>query len=60
MVALNGLASVQQAQIATLQTAYQAALHVPISYMGTTFEADASSQIVVAHSMLVYAAEGSC
>jgi hypothetical protein len=57
MVALNGLAPLQQAQIATLQTAYQAALQVPIAYMGTMFEADASSQIVVAHSMMVYAVE---
>jgi len=58
MVALNGLASVQQTQIQTLQTAYQAALQVPIAYMGTTFEADASSQIVVAHSITVYTVEG--
>jgi hypothetical protein len=58
MVALKGLAPLQQAQIQTLATSYQAALQVPITYMGTTFEADASSQIVVAHSMMVYAVEG--
>jgi hypothetical protein len=58
MVAINGLASMQQAQITTFSTSYQAALQVPIAYMGTTFEADASSQIVVAHSMMVYAVEG--
>jgi Domain of unknown function (DUF4376) len=48
----------QSAQIQKLSVPYQAALQVPVSYMGTTFEADLSSQTIVAHAMLVYSTEG--
>jgi hypothetical protein len=56
---INGLSSYQASHLRTLSNSYQAALQIPIAYMGTTFAADTESQTVVAHAMLVYAAEGS-
>ena len=52
------LGAAQTAQIEALAVPYQAALQAPVAYMGTTFDADSQSQIVVAHAMLVYAVEG--
>lgn len=52
------LSSAQSAQIQLLSVPYQAALQAPVSYMGTTFDADLYSQTIVAHAMLVYATEG--
>ena len=57
-LALNGLDSFKTAQIQTIAVSYQAALQAPVAYMGTTFDADAQSQIVVAHAMVVYGVEG--
>lgn len=41
------LAQAQAAQIAILTAAYNAAIQQPVTYMGTSFQADASSQITL-------------
>jgi len=46
------LAEAQAAQIATLTAAYNAAIQLPISYMGTTFQADSGSQDKLTKSLV--------
>lgn len=58
LLALKGLDYFKVTQIETLAVSYQAALQAPVGYMGTTFDADAQSQIIVAHAMVVYGVEG--
>ena len=58
LLALNGLEFFRTSQIQTLAVSYQAALQAPVAYMGTTFDADAQSQIIVAHAMLIYGIAG--
>jgi hypothetical protein len=58
LLAIKGLDSFKAAQIQALSVPYQAALQTPVSYMGTVFDADAQSQIIVAHAMLVYGVAG--
>ena len=45
------LAQAQAVQIALIEGAYQNAIQQPVTYMGATFQADASSQNVLAKSL---------
>ncbi len=46
------LAAAQASQIAIIESAYQAAIQQPVSYMSTTFQADLASQDVLAKSLV--------
>lgn len=46
------LAQAQAAQISLIEAAYQATIQQPVSYMGATFQADQSSQDVLAKSLV--------
>ena len=52
------LAAAQTSQIASLQAAYQSAIFQPVSYMGTTFQADANSQSLVQSTIIGLLAAG--
>lgn len=45
------LTDAQSLQIAEIEASYQSAIQLPVSYMGTTFQADATSQDVLTKSL---------
>lgn len=45
-------------KIKDLETAYQSAISQPAAYMGTTFQADPSSQALLAQAITAYTASG--
>lgn len=46
------LADAQAVQISKLETAYSAAIQIPVAYIGTTFQADIASQDTLAKSLV--------
>jgi hypothetical protein len=46
------LSAAQAAQLAAIESAYQAAIQQPIAYMGTSFQADTASQNLMAQTII--------
>lgn len=49
---IKSLAGVQVAQLALMDSTYEALEHAPIAYMGTTFQADDYSQDLIAKTLV--------
>lgn len=52
LTAAQLLADAQIAQFVSLETAYASAIHIPVAYMATTFQADTASQDILAKSLV--------
>jgi Domain of unknown function (DUF4376) len=48
---VENLPTAQAAQMASLKAAYLVAIHVPVAYMGTTFQADDVSQALLTNAL---------
>lgn len=52
------LTQVQAEQLAIMETAYQAAITAPITYIATTFQADPESCILLDQALAIYTRQG--